>query len=61
MNEKNEFQFSEPQGRLVFTVTCYLNTDLSNEELKSLFDNLILDISDKNNLIADSEINPITE
>lgn len=52
-----DYNFDEKQGRLEVKLTLYLEMDLDNEQLETLFNNL--DIEVKNNIVSDLEIEKI--
>jgi hypothetical protein len=59
MKETKNFKFEEKQGRLIIELTCYLEQDLTNEELEKVFNKVKVEVDHA--LICDYEINPIGE
>ena len=53
------FKFDEPQGRLELRISCYLEQDLTNEELEKLFNEVKIKI--KHKLIADVDVSALTK
>ena len=56
---KNLFDYEEKQGRLCLQIDCFLEMDLDNEELEKVFNELEINI--KHKLIADIDVQPITD
>jgi len=54
-----KLEFSEPQGRMVLQIDCYLNVDLTNDELVELYRQVDVDV--RHPLISDIDISIVNE